>query len=106
LIREAGAPASLLAVRPDRTCVWAQFTVFIQHRDAVQKKLQSRGVPTAVHYPVALNRQPAYQHLCCADCTPRSDAAASSVISLPMHPYLTESTQAFIVNALVDALSG
>jgi len=106
LMREAGVPASLLAVRPDRTCVWAQFTVFVQNRDAVQKKLQSAGVPTAVHYPVALNRQPAYLHLGSADCTPLSDAAAATVISLPMHPYLTESTQAFVVNALVDAISG
>ena len=105
LIREAAVPAQLLEVRPDRNCVWAQYTVFIKNRDAVQQKLQALGIPTAVHYPLALNRQPAYLHLGGADMTPLSDAAAGSVISLPMHPYLDEATQVRIVQALGDALS-
>jgi UDP-2-acetamido-2-deoxy-ribo-hexuluronate aminotransferase len=42
----------------------------------VQAALQAQGIPTAVHYPIPLNRQPAYAHLCCPDCTPQSQRAA------------------------------
>jgi UDP-2-acetamido-2-deoxy-ribo-hexuluronate aminotransferase len=57
----------LLAVRPDRDCVWAQFTVIVDNRRAVQAALQAAGVPTAVHYPKPLHHQPAYA----ADLLPR-----------------------------------
>lgn len=84
--------------RPDRTSVFAQYTVLLDDRDAIQKKLVECNVPTAVHYPVPLNEQPAYQHLCCADCTPFSKRAATQVMSLPMHPYLSDVEQKTVVD--------
>lgn len=103
-LREADLPLQLLTVRPDRDCVWAQYTVMLEQREKVQAALQARGVPTAVHYPVSLNLQPAYQHLCCPDCTPLSHKAARRVMSLPMHPDLTHEAQDRIVQALSEAL--
>jgi UDP-2-acetamido-2-deoxy-ribo-hexuluronate aminotransferase len=87
--------------RPDRTSVFAQYTVFVDDREAVQARLNASGIPTAVHYPVPLNEQPAYRHLCCPDCTPVASALARRVMSLPMGPDLDEGVQAEIVRQLV-----
>lgn len=103
LLKEFGAPVGQLEVRPGRDCVWAQYTVFVENRDSVQTALQLKGIPTAVHYPVSLNLQPAYAHLCCPDCTPNSDWAAARVMSLPMSADLDLATQRLVVEALVEA---
>ena len=78
-----------ITIRPDRTSVYAQYTVMVPNREALQKRLAEAGIPTAVHYPVPLNEQPAYKHLCCPDCTPVAGVMAKKVMSLPMGPYLT-----------------
>ena len=88
-------------VRPDRTSVWAQFTIQVDERDAVAKRLNEAGIPTAVHYPVPLNRQPAYENACrVIGSLEKSDWVASRVLSLPMHPYLDAATQTRIASAL------
>ena len=99
MIADAGLDVKLITVRPDRDCVWAQFTVIVENRADVQKHLQARGVPTATHYPLSLNMQPAYKHLCCPECTPNSHWAAERVMSLPMHPELDTSTQDFVLDS-------
>ena len=96
----AGSGIELLTVRPDRDCVWAQYTVFVNDRPQVQAALQEQGIPTAVHYPKPLHRQPAYAHHCCPDCCQNSTAAAARVMSLPMSPDLNEADQRRIVQAL------
>jgi UDP-2-acetamido-2-deoxy-ribo-hexuluronate aminotransferase len=86
--------------KPDRTSVFAQYTILVDDREALQPKLTAAGIPTAVHYPIPLNEQPAYAHLCCPDCTPMARNIARQVMSLPMHPDLTEADQQRIVQAL------
>ena len=49
--------------RYDGTSV-CEFTVFAEHRDELQERLRDEGIPTAVHYPLPLNEQPAYKHFC------------------------------------------
>ena len=94
-----------LSVRPDRDCVWGQYTVFIERgRDTVQAALKDRGIPTAVHYPLPLHRQPAYAAYCCSDCCPASIAAAAQVLSLPMSADLAEADQDRVASALRAAL--
>jgi UDP-2-acetamido-2-deoxy-ribo-hexuluronate aminotransferase len=88
--------------RPDRTSVFAQFTVFVEEREAVQEKLRADGVPTAVHYPVPLNEQPAYRHLCCSGCTPASQFVANRVMSLPMSADLTTIDVENIVDKVIQ----
>lgn len=66
---------------------YAQYTVRVDNRTEVQERLSSNGVPTAVHYPIPLNKQPAV-------CDPNADLivgnqVADCVLSLPMHPYLS-----------------
>lgn len=86
--------------RSDRTSVFAQYTVKVSNRDLLQKQLDESGIPTAVHYPVPLNEQPAYQHLCCPDGTPLAKQAAATVMSLPMSAELSPEQQRRVVEAL------
>lgn len=98
----AGLPLQRLAVRPDRDCVWAQFTVMVEHRAAVQQALQAQGIPTAIHYPKPLHRQPAYARPELS--LPHAEAAAERVLSLPMSPDLSEAQQDEVIAALRRAL--
>lgn len=80
---------------------WAQYTVQVDERDAIQERLRLAGIPTVVHYPIPLNRQPAVKDE--TACLPVGDAVATRVMSLPMHPYLSADDQKFIVDSLVAA---
>lgn len=86
--------------RPDRSSVFAQYTVFVENREQLQAALQQAGIPTAVHYPIPLNEQPAYRHLCCPECTPLSQQRARQVMSLPMSADLSVDDQQRIVATL------
>ena len=69
-------------------------------REQIQERLKQAGIPTAVHYPIPLNKQPAV-----ADTTvqlPEGDAVAQKVVSLPMHPRLDITDQQRLVNTLVQ----
>lgn len=82
---------------------WAQYTLRVTNRPAVQAALQAAGVPTAVHYPRPLNKQPAVADA--AAYLPEGDQAAETVISLPMHPYMTGNDQQRVIDALLGAVS-
>lgn len=85
-------------IEPYNTSAWAQFTIQVDNRDQLQAKLKEQGIPTAIHYPIPLNRQPAV-----ADANaqlPIGDSIAEKVMSVPMHPYLTAKELEFIVQSL------
>ena len=89
--------------RPDRTSVFAQYTVFVENRDQVQEKLKTAGVPTAVHYPVPLHLQPAYKDHCRVHGgVPMAEKMSASVMSLPMSADLSETHLRQIVQALLS----
>lgn len=93
-------------VRQDRTSVWAQFTVQSEDREIILDRLKSSGVPTAVHYPVPLHRQPAYAKICRINgALDHSDQVSSRVFSLPIHPYIKFETQKTIVQLIVDSIA-
>ncbi len=98
-----GLGISRVTQRPDRNSVFAQYTVFVDNREVVQGKLKSAGIPTAVHYPLPLNLQPAYAHLCCPECMPVAGYAAARALSLPMHPDLSEEGVMRIASELAAA---
>lgn len=102
-IARSGAQAKVVTVRPDRNSVWAQYTLFVEGRAEVQQKLQSQGIPTAVHYPIPIHKQPAYQKWGGAETHAQSDWAAARVISLPMSADLSDKTLGQIVAAVADA---
>lgn len=82
------------------TSAWAQYTIQVDNRAEVQEKLKAQGIPTAVHYPIPLNKQPAVADLNAV--LPVGDIVAERVMSLPMHPYLTVEAQEKIVVALLS----
>lgn len=87
------------------TSVYAQYTVQVENRERVQEKLQEQGIPTAVHYPVPLHLQPVFVELVLGDgCFPISESAGKRVMSLPMHPYLTDKELVYITDAVKSAL--
>jgi len=96
----AGLQLQLLAVRPDRDCVWGQFTVMVEGRTEVQAALKEMGVPTAVHYPRPMHQQLAYERFAPAAGCPVSEHVAARVMSLPMSADLTEADQDQVVAAL------
>ena len=94
-----------VAVRADRNSVWAQYTVLVDNRAAVQAALKEADVPTAVHYPKPLNHQPAYARYGTAQACPHSNRNAGRVMSLPMSADLTDADQDRVVAALAQALA-
>ena len=88
-------------VAPDNVSAWAQYTVRVPNREQAQETLKAAGIPTAVHYPVPLNRQPAVEDPNAN--LPVGDKVSQEVMSLPMHPYLTEEQIGRVVSTLVDS---
>jgi UDP-2-acetamido-2-deoxy-ribo-hexuluronate aminotransferase len=96
------SPVRLLKVKEDRDCVWAQYTVFVERRAELQERLSSLEIPTAIHYPMPLDRQPAYAAFASEGGCPVSTRTSSMVISLPMSADLSIEQQDQIVEALRD----
>lgn len=99
LLNDAGILTTPV-VEPHNISAWAQYTIQVDNREQVQAKLKKAGIPTAVHYPIPLNKQPAV-----ADKNVQltiGDAVAEKVMSLPMHPYMTEGEQQKVISALQD----
>ncbi|ANF26720.1 DegT/DnrJ/EryC1/StrS family aminotransferase [Stutzerimonas stutzeri] len=91
-------------VQPFNVSAWAQYSVCVKNRAAVQAKLALVGIPTAIHYPIPLNKQPAVAD---ADANlPVGDRVSELVLSLPMHPYLAfDDVQSLIAEKLLETLS-
>jgi UDP-2-acetamido-2-deoxy-ribo-hexuluronate aminotransferase len=92
-------------IESDNTSVYAQYTVQVPNRERVQRLLNAHSIPTAVHYPVGLHRQPVLlSHYPDQPNFSHTDQAAQKVMSLPMHPYLTEQDQEMICEHLCASL--
>jgi UDP-2-acetamido-2-deoxy-ribo-hexuluronate aminotransferase len=89
------------AVAAGNTHVYAQYTIRIPDRDGVGQVLKGMGIPTAVYYPKCLHEQPVFSKLGykLGD-FPESEKASREVLSLPMHPFLSETDQDAVVKAL------
>jgi UDP-2-acetamido-2-deoxy-ribo-hexuluronate aminotransferase len=91
------------------TSVYAQYTIQVEQRSAVQDALKQQGIPTAIHYPTLLCQQPAIAGCgdrCSGSCgSPQAQRASERVLSLPMHPYLSDADQDRVVLAVASALA-
>lgn len=89
----------------ENTHVYAQYTIRVSNRDALGAKLKEIGIPTAVYYPKCLHEQPVFANLGYKyGDFPVAEMAAHEVISLPMHPFLTEKEQDLVVDAVKKSL--
>jgi UDP-2-acetamido-2-deoxy-ribo-hexuluronate aminotransferase len=96
----------LIQVAADQTCVWGQYTVQVDKREAVLASLQQAGIPTTIHYPTPLHQQPAYKDHCrISGNLVHAQNVSNRVFSLPMHAYLDEETQRRITTALLEAVT-
>ena len=101
-------------IKNDRTSVYAQYTIRIPSgtrninmRDSVAEQLSKQKIPCAIHYPLPLHMQRVFSYLETAPGTlPESERAASEVLSLPMHPFITEEEQERVISALSEAIQG
>ncbi|MBI5937537.1 MAG: DegT/DnrJ/EryC1/StrS family aminotransferase [Betaproteobacteria bacterium] len=95
------------SVEAHSTSVYAQYTVEVDNRGAVQAHLKQHGIPTAIHYPMPLHMQPAFAYLGRGEGSyPVAEQAARRVMSLPMHPYLEDQDVLAITEAVKAALTG
>jgi len=101
---EAGKIVLPRTAAGSNSCVYAQFTIQVRNRDEICKQLAEKGVPTAIHYPIPLNEQPAYRDLAKGGPTPISRRLSQLVMSLPMGPDLAEEDQRRIAAELSAAL--
>ncbi|MBQ9826387.1 MAG: DegT/DnrJ/EryC1/StrS family aminotransferase [Firmicutes bacterium] len=85
---------------------WAQYTILLnnrEERDGMQKYLKEKDIPSMVYYPRGLHQQQAYSWMGLNDeLFPNAVEAANRVLSLPMHPYLTEEMVDTVANALLS----
>lgn len=88
---------------------WAQYTIQVENKEvraALQAALKAHDIPTMVYYPIPMHRQTAFKDLdkelnrC-----PESDRLADCVLSLPIHPYLSEQDQDLICNTIKEQLT-
>jgi UDP-2-acetamido-2-deoxy-ribo-hexuluronate aminotransferase len=88
-------------IEPHNSSAYAQYTVRVENRDKVSKLLQERKIPTAVHYPMPLHKQPVMANARQAKVSfPMSEQASEKVLSLPFHPYLSDADIEKIITAL------
>lgn len=89
------------------TSAWAQYTICLKNhnRDKVVKALESKGIPTAIHYPKPLHKQLAFKQYPTAGTLYISEMLAENVLSLPMHPYLDVELQERIITGVREVLS-
>ncbi len=94
------------ARRPDRSHIYQQYTIAVSDRDVLQKSLREQGIPSAVHYPIPLFRQPAFRSPEYDQKCPNAIAAAEQVLSLPMYPHLRADQVSLIVDAVRSHYEG
>ena len=88
-------------VDANATSVWAQYSVRVKERDAVQAKLKEQGIPTAVHYPMPLHLQEAFEYLNYKQGDfPISERVSQEIMSLPMNPYVQDDEITYIAKRL------
>ena len=84
---------------------WAQYSMLVENRDKVQAALKEKGIPTMIYYPIPIHRQKAYEALASGREFPVSDMLSQNILSVPMHPYLDNETQGYIIDAMNSALA-
>ena len=82
---------------------WAQYTLRLEseaERDALQASLKGQGFPSMVYYPKPMHAQTAFQHLTSDVTLQTSTKLSQTVLSLPMHPYLSDTDIQTVVDAI------
>ena len=93
-------------VRDGVVSTWAQFTIEVSDPLSFANKLKSKGIPTARYYPKPVHHQSAYMDFPIQGSSLKNtESCIHNIISLPMHPYLDQHTQAMIIETAISFLS-
>lgn len=105
-------------ISPGNTSVYAQYTIQVKNRDIVIENMKNRGIPISVHYPSLLPNQNALKtkkenflknifskKIFKSNNLKNAQEIASKVISLPMHPYLSEDDQNLVIDSLMESIN-
>jgi dTDP-4-amino-4,6-dideoxygalactose transaminase len=95
------SPVKTPVVDPCNEHIFHQYTLRVERRDELQAHLKSRGIGTAIYYPVPLHLQPCFSHLGYRPGRlPESEQTAAEVISLPVYPELTRSQLDYVIDTI------
>lgn len=81
---------------------WAQYAIETPHRDAPKAYLQENEIPSVIYYVKPLHLQQAYKGFPRAGGIPVSESLSGRILCLPMHPYLSDSDQDRVIDAIRD----
>jgi dTDP-4-amino-4,6-dideoxygalactose transaminase len=102
----SAAPGVAIPMTPEgHEHVYHQYTIRVEHRDAVQNHLSDRKIGSSVYYPVPLHLQPLYASLGYKRGDfPHAERAAQEALSLPMYPELRNDQIARVAEAVLESL--
>lgn len=87
----------------NRLSSWAQYSIIVKRRDHLIKFLKQAKIPTNIYYPIPLHLQKAFNYLGYKEGDLKiSEDIAKQIVSLPMHPYLDEKIQKYIVDKVIE----
>jgi dTDP-4-amino-4,6-dideoxygalactose transaminase len=104
LYRSRLSGVELPAEDPRGRHAYHQFTIRSQRRDAIREALTKAGIAASIFYPMPLHKQPAYEAANRGVSLPASEAAAATVLSLPIHPLLDEPSIQRICTRIEESL--
>ena len=88
------------------TSSWAQYTLKLENRGELQSKLKEVGIPSVVYYPIPLSKQIGYKQYPAVTTGVDSSAVLSErVLSIPMHPYISDESQRYISGKIIEFLN-
>ena len=90
----------LPTISSDIQSAWAQYTIRSDNREILQKTLHEANIPSVIHYPLPLNKQPAVAAP--DEALPEGDQASLEVLSIPIHSYLDNQSLTKIVDAILS----
>ena len=94
------------AIPADTRSGYGYYTVQLEGRDAVRERLGTAGIPTAIYYKLPLHQMAAFAPYPPYGPLPSCERAAGRVLSLPMHPYLTDAQAHRVCDAVAAAVKG
>ena len=83
------------------TSSWTQYTIQAETRDELQARLKAAGIPSMVYYPRTMSQQTAFVYLNQKPC-PVAEQLTKTVLSLPMHPYMTDEEIEIVANTVLN----
>lgn len=99
-----GSPVRTPRVPSNRTHVFHQYTIRYEDRDGLRSHLEDHGVGTGVYYPIPIDDQPAYDEV--GSRSPVARRAAREVLSLPVHPQVSQEDLEYIADTVADYTGG